>query len=104
MLFIAETNEDPGWFTQAIIDFLDWLLGWVKDLIQSVYDSVMANIPVEWSTKIESLMSGCSDVFSIVNYWVPLDWGMSIIGAYFVFIIFMIMIKLGVKLFIPTVG
>jgi len=77
----------------------DWIMNFIKDCINTVLEPLADLLP-----DLSYSLDGVADAMAFANSWVALDWAFSLLGLYFVFIITMIMIKLFVKLFIPTVG
>ena len=77
----------------------DWIMTFIKDGVNTVLEPLADLLP-----DLSYSLDGVADAMAFANSWVALDWAFSLLGLYFVFIITMIMIKLFVKLFIPTVG
>lgn len=88
-----------GYLLDAIKSFFEWLLTYVKDIINTLLMPLAEKLP-----DLSFDFSFIAPYVSFVNSWIALDTGIYLLASYFVFIIVMISVKLIVKLFIPTVG
>lgn len=77
----------------------DWIINSIKDIINALIEPLADKIP-----DLSYDLDGVAEALAFANSWVALDWAFSLLAAYFVFIIIMILIKLTVKLFVPFVG
>lgn len=81
---------------------LEWICNffstWIESLLATL-DSITPNLSSYWSQ-----ISVIQPYFTFVNKWVAIDVGAALLSSYLVFIVSMIIVKLIIKLFIPTVG
>jgi hypothetical protein len=102
--FLLAADESPGYFTQALIDFVNWIIGWLCSLLMPFVEWILGLLPPEWTTTIDSTLSALAVFFGAINQWIALDWAFSILAAWIAFMIAFIIVKLVIKLFIPFVG
>lgn len=88
---------------EALINGLKEIFFWFIDLIVSAFATVLNGVveafpefPETWSTII--------DYCGYANYWLPISEMIVIMNAYIAFMIVQTILKLGIKLFIPSVG
>ena len=75
-----------------------WLMNMLFDLIVPVVKPMFENHP-----QLTKTMGSGVEIFAYLNYWVPLDYGFSLISSLFLIQAVFSGIKLILKL-IPTVG
>lgn len=85
-------------FSDCLQWFLDLLYSFIEPLIAPLVDAV-PDLSVAWS-----YFQPFAPYTAFLNKWIALDYGITLLTAYFTFILIMISVKLIVKLFIPTVG
>lgn len=102
---------------ETIISFLINLLAWVVRIVEQVLITLLELffllidpllMPIVELVPDMSTYWGDFDVIrpyvSFANLFVSWDVGFTLLGIYFVYIAIMIVVKLIVKLFVPTVG
>lgn len=90
------------WVVKLFSRVFEWLLDAIKTWVDSLLSPLVDLIP-DLSSYWDNL-SAIAPYYDFVNSWVALDVGLSLLSAYFFYIVVMITVKLIIKLFIPTVG
>lgn len=99
---ISFFSDIVSWVLALFSHCLSWLLGLLSSSINSLLDSLVDSIPDLSSFWGEG--SVLSSYLGLLDCWIAVDVGFSLILVYFSFIVIMITVKLVVKLFIPFVG
>ena len=87
---------------EALKSFFEWILDFFLEGINLLLTPVIDPIPD--LSSFWSRLSWVSEYTVYLNKWLALDTLVMLATAYFVFILAMIIVKLIIKLFIPTVG
>lgn len=104
IFILGQEDEEPGYFMQALIDFIMWFIDWLCELVKPFIEWILELIPPDWVTTLDESIASFTPFGGAVNHWIALDWAFSLLGAWIIFMVAMITVKLVVKLFIPTVG
>lgn len=99
---ISFFSDIVSWVLSLFSHCLSWFLGFLSSSVNSLLEPLADSIPDLSSFWGEG--SVLSSYLGLLNCWIAVDVGFSLIMAYFSFIVIMITVKLVVKLFIPTVG
>lgn len=102
---------------QTIINFFKNIVNWVLSLFSAVWEffcDLLDSFISQYFSPLIDLIPDFSPMWSylepirpytaFLNQIIALDTASNLISAYFIFISMMIMIKLIIKLFVPTVG
>ena len=100
-----------------IIEFFSSILDWVLLLFSRCIEWLLDAIKIWIDIQLSPLVSLVPDLSSYFGHlsviapywnfacaWVALDVALYFLGAYLIYIVIMITVKLIIKLFIPTVG
>jgi len=98
-----DPQDEPSWWTtvfgDAIEIFWDWLVETVDTVFSGLLDYLFAAIPDEFQADATAYRQ----YIEVANVWIPLDYGITLLGAYYTFLSVFVVIKFVLKL-IPTVG
>jgi hypothetical protein len=101
--FASDPQDEPSWWTTVFKDaieiFWNWLVESVDTIFSSLLDYLFAAIPEQFQADAEPFRQ----YIEVANVWIPLDYGISLLGAYYTFLAVFVVIKFVLKL-IPTVG
>lgn len=99
----TDPQEEPSWWTsvfqEALNLFWDWLVESVDSIFTSLLDYLFAAIPEQFQADAAPYRQ----YIEVANVWIPLDYGITLLGAYYTFLSVFVVIKFVLKL-IPTVG
>jgi hypothetical protein len=100
---LAGEDPEPSWWEQAIMDaittFWNWLLDTLGDAVGEAIDWILASIPDNWM--VDTAVLG--QWLEIANVWLPVDYGLTLMGMYYGFVAVFCTVKFILKC-IPTVG
>lgn len=91
-----------NWIKSIVSDCLTWLLDLIYTFIEPLLSPLADALP-DLSSAWDSFQV-IAPFTAFVNRWVALDFAITLLTAYFAFILIMISVKLIIKLFIPGVG
>ena len=98
-----DNQEEPSWWTSvfqnALSGFWDWLVESVDTIFSALLDHLFAAIPEQFQADAASY----GQYIEVANAWVPLDYGITLLGIYYTFLSVFVVIKFVLKL-IPGVG
>lgn len=103
-LLATDEPEEPGYFTQALIDFVMWLIGWLCELVRPLIEFLLSLIPDSWVNTIDEYITSFAIYGGAINQWFALDWAFSLLGLWVLFMIFFLAVKILLKVLIPGIG
>lgn len=99
----SDPQEEPSWWTsvfnEALNLFWNWLVESVDAVCNTLLDYLFAAIPEQFQADAAPFRQ----YIEVANVWIPLDYGITLLGAYYTFLSVFVVIKFVLKL-IPTVG
>lgn len=106
------TTQDPGWWQRTFVGWdsngdgrylggergililvIDWAFGLFLALGRYVLDLAISALPTAWKVDSSPLSSYCA----IANTWIPLDYMLGLVAAYYAFLCVMIPLKMLLK-------
>lgn len=96
--------EEPGYFTQALIDFVYWLIQWFCEMVRPLIEHLLGLFPDSWVSTIDGHLSSFSIYGGAINQWFALDWAFSLLGLWVIFMVVFLALKILLKLLIPGIG
>jgi|GEM_PF-5688012 len=101
---VLAADDEPGYFTQALIDFVMWLIGWFCELVRPLIEHLLTLIPDSWVTTIDDYLTSFAIYAGAINQWIALDWAFSLLGLWVIFMIVFLAIKILLKVLVPGIG
>lgn len=103
-LLAEDAPAEPGFFTQALIDFFMWFLGWLCDLVRPLIEYLIGLMPDDWVTQIDQNLASFAIYGGAINEWVALDWAFSLLAVWVVFMVVFLAVKILLKVMVPGIG
>lgn len=99
----ADPQEEPSWWSSVFADGLEAFWSWLTDSVDGIFDSLLDYLFAAIPDAFQADASTYRQYIEVANVWVPLDYGITLLGAYYTFLSVFVVIKFVLKI-IPGIG
>ena len=99
----GDPQDEPSWWTSVFHEALNLFWNWLVDSVDSIFTTLLDYLFAAIPDQFQADAAPFRQYIEVANVWVPLDYGITLLGAYYTFLSVFVVIKFVLKL-IPTVG
>lgn len=99
----GDPQDEPSWWTTVFYEALDSFWSWIVDSVDVLFNTLLNFIFDAIPDDYQASAVPFRQYIEIANCWISLDYGLTLLGAYYTFLSVFVVIKFVLKL-VPTVG